>query len=190
MQTTTASSSRRTTTSNRMKNRSGRPEVLAPAGDFTCLQAAIDAGADAVYFGLGTFNMRARSGVNFTESDLPEVSSRCRAAGVCAYLALNAIMFEGEIAEIDRTIMAAKPFVDAFIVSDWGVIALCRKHGAPFHVSTRWPSRSLPRRVRRVWSWRVNARLRRSRISSRKVRSRSSASFTARSAWRSPDAAS
>ena len=120
-----------------MKNRSGRPEVLAPAGDFTCLQAAIDAGADAVYFGLGTFNMRARSGVNFTESDLPEVSRRCRAAGVRAYLALNAIMFEGEIAEIERTIMAAKPFVDAFIVSDWGVIALCRKHGAPFHVSTQ-----------------------------------------------------
>ena len=45
-----------------------RPEILAPAGDFTCLQAALDAGADAVYFGLGTFNMRARSGVNFCEA--------------------------------------------------------------------------------------------------------------------------
>ena len=51
--------------------RSGKPEILAPAGDFVCLQAAIDAGADAVYFGLGTFNMRARSGVNFAEADLP-----------------------------------------------------------------------------------------------------------------------
>ena len=117
--------------------RSGKPEILAPAGDFVCLQAAIDAGADAVYFGLGTFNMRARSGVNFVEADLPEVARRCRAAGVKAYLALNAIMFEGEAGEIERTIVAAKPFVDAFIVSDWGVIALCRKHGAAFHVSTQ-----------------------------------------------------
>ena len=117
--------------------RSGIPEILAPAGDFVCLQAAIDAGADAVYFGLGTFNMRARSGVNFSESDLPEVARRCRAAGVKAYLALNAIMFEGEVAAIERTIVAAKPYVDAFIVSDWGVIALCRKHGAAFHVSTQ-----------------------------------------------------
>ena len=49
-----------------------KPEILAPAGDFTCLQAAIDAGTDAVYFGLGTFNMRARSGVNFNVEDLPD----------------------------------------------------------------------------------------------------------------------
>lgn len=114
-----------------------RPEILAPAGDFTCLHAALDAGADAVYFGLGTFNMRARSGVNFKEGDLPEISRRCRERGVRAYLALNAIMFEGETAEVERTIAAAKPFVDAFIVSDWGVVALCKKHGAAFHISTQ-----------------------------------------------------
>ena len=125
-----------------------RPEILAPAGDFTCLQAAIDAGADAVYFGLGTFNMRARSGVNFKVEDLPEIERRCRmpaprgedAAGtvnVRRYLALNAIMFEGEMEEVEKTIVAAKPYVDAFIVSDWGVISLCKKHGARFHVSTQ-----------------------------------------------------
>ena len=112
-----------------------RPEVLAPAGDFSCLQAALDAGADAVYFGLGTFNMRARSGVNFTVGDLPEIARRC--GRVKRYLTLNAIMFEGEIESVERTIVAAKPFVDAFIVSDWGVIALCRRHGAAFHVSTQ-----------------------------------------------------
>ena len=82
-----------------MTMRSGRPEILAPAGDFVCLQAAIDAGADAVYFGLGTFNMRARSGVNFTEADLPEIAARCEAKGVKRYLALNAILFEGEQAD-------------------------------------------------------------------------------------------
>lgn len=114
-----------------------RPEILAPAGDFTCLQAALDAGADAVYFGLGTFNMRARSGINFKEGDLPEISRRCRERGVKAYLALNAIMFEGEIDGVEHTIVAAKPYVDAFIVADWGVIALCKKHGAAFHVSTQ-----------------------------------------------------
>ena len=114
-----------------------RPEILAPAGDFTCLQAAIDAGADAVYFGLGTFNMRARSGVNFKADDLPEISRRCRERRVRAYLALNAIMFEGEVETVENTIIAAKPYVDAFIVADWGVIDLCRKHGVEFHVSTQ-----------------------------------------------------
>ena len=119
-----------------------RPEILAPAGDFICLQAAIDAGADAVYFGLGTFNMRARSGVNFRHEDLPEIRRRCEAvspgrAPVRRYLALNAIMFEGEMDEVEATIVAAKPYVDAFIVSDWGVIELCKRHGATFHVSTQ-----------------------------------------------------
>ena len=113
-----------------------KPEILAPAGDFTCLQAAIDAGADAVYFGLGTFNMRARSGVNFKVEDLPEIARRC-SDRVRRYLTLNAIMFEGEMEEVERTIVAAKPYVDAFIVSDWGVISLCKKHGARFHVSTQ-----------------------------------------------------
>ena len=120
------------------------PEILAPAGDFTCLQAAIDAGADAVYFGLGTFNMRARSGVNFKVEDLPEIARRCardQGSGirdqVKRYLTLNAIMFEGEMEEVEKTIVAAKPYVDAFIVSDWGVISLCKKHNAVFHVSTQ-----------------------------------------------------
>ena len=113
-----------------------KPEILAPAGDFTCLQAAIDAGADAVYFGLGTFNMRARSGVNFKLEDLPEIARRC-GGRVRRYLTLNAIMFEGEMEAVEKTIVAAKPYVDAFIVSDWGVISLCRRHGARFHVSTQ-----------------------------------------------------
>ena len=113
-----------------------RPEILAPAGDFIALQAAIDAGADAVYFGLGTLNMRARSTVNFKEEDLPEIAARCRGR-VKAYLTLNAIIFESELEEVERLIVYAKPYVDAFIVSDWGVISLCRKHGVEIHVSTQ-----------------------------------------------------
>jgi len=101
-----------------------KPEILAPAGDFVCLEAALQAGADAVYFGLGTFNMRARSGVNFTETDLPEIARRCSAHNVRRYLTLNAIMFEGERSKVESLIAAARPYVDAFIVSDWGVISL------------------------------------------------------------------
>ena len=114
-----------------------RLEILAPAGDMTCLQAALDAGADAVYLGLDGFNMRARSGVNFTRETLPEASRRCRARGVKLYLTLNSIVFEGELAAVEEMIVFAKPFVDAFIVADWGVIALCQKHGAVVHVSTQ-----------------------------------------------------
>lgn len=113
-----------------------RPEILAPAGDFTCLQAAIEAGADAVYFGLGTFNMRARSGVNFKVEDLPEIARRC-GDKVKRYLTLNAIMFEGEVEKVEETIKAAVPYVNAFIVSDWGVISLVKKHGGVVHVSTQ-----------------------------------------------------
>lgn len=112
-----------------------KPEILAPAGDFTCLQAAIQAGADAVYLGLGGFNMRARASVNFKREDLPEIRRRLGAKKL--YLTLNSIIFEGEMAEVEDLIVFAKPYVDAFIVADWGVIALCRRHGATFHVSTQ-----------------------------------------------------
>ena len=89
-------------------------EILAPAGDMTCLQAALDAGADAVYFGLGEFNMRQRAGINFTVADLPEIKQRCEAARpgrtpVKRYLTLNSIVFEDEIEKIDALIAAAKP---------------------------------------------------------------------------------
>ena len=114
-----------------------KPEILSPAGDFICLQAALDAGADAVYFGLGTLNMRARSGVNFSPDDLPEIAARCRTHGAKAYLALNALMFEGETRKVADLIAAAKPYVDAVIVADWGVVSLCKKAGVPFHVSTQ-----------------------------------------------------
>ena len=114
-----------------------KPEILAPAGDFVCLEAALQAGADAVYFGLGAFNMRARSGVNFSREDLPEISARCRAKGVKAYLTLNSIVFEDELSQVEDLIVAAKDHVDAFIVADWAVIEICRRHGVEFHISTQ-----------------------------------------------------
>ncbi len=113
------------------------PELLAPAGDMTSLQAALDSGADAVYLGLGSYNMRSRSGVNFTCETLPEAARRCREYGAKLYLTLNSIVFEGELAEVDEMIAFAVPYVDAFIVADWGVAAMCRRHGAAFHMSTQ-----------------------------------------------------
>ena len=113
-----------------------RPEILAPAGDFISLQAAIDSCADAVYFGVGELNMRSASTANFKISDLPEIAGRCKGR-VKSYITLNTILFEGELKKADELISAAKGCVDAFIVSDWGAIGLCRKHGVPFHVSTQ-----------------------------------------------------
>lgn len=114
-----------------------KPEILAPAGNMTCLQAALDAGADAVYLGLDALNMRARAADNFTRETLPDASARCRARGVKLYLTLNAIVYEGERDAAEDLLVFAKPFVDAVIVADWGVISLCRKHGIPFHISTQ-----------------------------------------------------
>ena len=114
-----------------------KPEILAPAGDFICLEAAIEAGADAVYLGLGAFNMRARSGVNFSRDDLPEISWRCRGRGKCLYLTLNSIVFEDELAEVEKLVSYAKPYVDAFIVADWAVVEICRRYDVEFHISTQ-----------------------------------------------------
>jgi putative protease len=114
-----------------------KPEILAPAGDMTCLQAALDAGADAVYIGLGGFNMRARASANFAKEDLPEVSARCKEYGAKLYLTLNSIVFERELASVEEMIEYAKDYVDAMIVADWGVVSLCKKHSVPFHISTQ-----------------------------------------------------
>ena len=115
------------------------PEILSPAGDMVCLQAAIDAGADAVYFGLSDFNMRHRSGINFELKDLPEIKRRCLESprGVKRYLALNAIIFEDELVRVREIISAARKHIDAVIVADWGAAGICKELGVPFHVSTQ-----------------------------------------------------
>ena len=89
------------------------PEILSPAGDMTCLQAALDAGADAVYLGLASFNMRAMATRNFTRETLPEASARCRARGVKVYLTLNTLIYENELDALNDELAFAKPFIDA-----------------------------------------------------------------------------
>lgn len=113
-----------------------RPELLAPAGDFTCLRAALQAGADAVYFGVGERNMRAMAR-NFALADLPEIARLCRRAGARAYLAANTIVFDRELPVFRELLAAAVGSVDAVICWDPAILALCRDLGLPIHVSTQ-----------------------------------------------------
>ncbi|HEX3775833.1 MAG TPA: U32 family peptidase, partial [Polyangiaceae bacterium] len=110
-----------------MSDRAFRPEVLAPAGDQAALEAAIEAGADAVYFGVDAFNARARAR-NFSVDRLAEVVSALHARSVKAHLTLNTLVFDAELdawAEIVRAAAAAG--VDAIIVQDLGALGLARQ---------------------------------------------------------------
>lgn len=111
------------------------PELLCPAGDFPSLKAAVDAGADAVYFGLQDFNMRD-SAKNFSISDLKQINTVC-GKKVKKYLTLNVIIYDSEIKKIENVIKKVKGKVDAIICWDLSVIQLCKKYKIPFHVSTQ-----------------------------------------------------
>lgn len=114
-----------------------KPELMAPAGDWTMLRAAVSNGADAVYFGLDKLNMRAKA-ANFSVDELPEIVSFCKEHKVKTYLTLNTIVFEEELFELEEIIIAAKKDgVDRIICSDLAVADLCRKHGFPFCISTQ-----------------------------------------------------
>ena len=113
------------------------PEIFSPAGNMTCLQAALGAGADAVYLGVDVFNMRCGASANFSREALPEASRRCREAGVRLYLTVNTIVFEDELPKVEELLAFAKPHIDAAIVSDWAVFRACKRLGIPIHVSTQ-----------------------------------------------------
>ena len=103
-----------------------KPELLAPAGDWDCLRAAVTAGADAAYFGLPAFNARLRA-ENFTEKDLPEVMEYLHARGRRGYLTLNVLIFPSELPEAERILrLASDSGVDALIVQDLGLVRLAK----------------------------------------------------------------
>jgi putative protease len=103
-----------------------RPELLSPAGDDDCLRAAIENGADAVYFGLTRYSARARAH-NFPPEDLPRVVGTLHARGVRAYVAFNTLIFSGELEEAERLLRdIARAGADAVIVQDVGVARLAR----------------------------------------------------------------
>ena len=113
-------------------------EIMAPAGNFECLHAAIQGGADSVYFGVGRLNMRSHSAANFSPEDLAEVVRICREAGVRSYLTLNIVLYEEELADMHAALDAAKAAgVDAVIASDMAAIEYCRRIGLEVHISTQ-----------------------------------------------------
>ena len=108
------------------------PELLAPAGDWECVNAAVENGADAIYFGLEKFNARMRAN-NFTEADLPKLMEFLHRRGVKGYVTFNILVFQNELADAEnylRAIIAAG--VDAAIVQDVGICRLIRKLLAGF----------------------------------------------------------
>ncbi len=114
-----------------------KPELMAPAGDRTMLTAAVQNGADAVYFGIDKLNMRAKAD-NFTLRQLPAIVKYCHDHKVNAYLTLNTIVYEHELKSLDRIIIAAKKAgIDMIIAWDLAVIERCKKHKIPFCVSTQ-----------------------------------------------------
>ena len=116
-----------------------RPELLAPAGDWECARAAVENGADAIYFGLERFNARMRA-KNFTQADLPALMKFLHHRGVRGYVTFNTLVFTAELADAEsylRTIIAAG--VDAAIVQDVGICRLIRALSPdfPIHTSTQ-----------------------------------------------------
>ncbi len=113
-------------------------ELMSPAGSFESLQAAIDNGADSVYFGVEQLNMRARSTINFSLEDLPEIVRRTKERNVRTYLTLNTIIYDHDIPVAKRLIQAAKQAgIDAVIAADQAVIFMAREAGMEVHISTQ-----------------------------------------------------
>jgi U32 family peptidase len=115
------------------------PELLAPAGDWDCVKAAVENGADAIYFGLDKFNARMRAN-NFTEADLPMLMEFLHRRGVRGYITFNTLVFQNELADAEnylRAVIAAG--VDAAIVQDVGICRMIRALSPdfPIHASTQ-----------------------------------------------------
>lgn len=119
------------------QNKKARIELLAPAGDFSSLQAAIDAGADAIYFGVKTLNMRGAA-TNFHTNQIKKVVNIAHSRNKKAYLTLNTIIFDEEKDKVNNILKVAKSSgVDAVICWDPAVINGCKEHNIPFHISTQ-----------------------------------------------------
>ena len=113
-------------------------EIMAPAGNFECLHAAIQGGADSVYFGVEKLNMRSHSANNFKMTDLAEIVRICSKDGVKTYLTLNIALFDKDLEDMRRTLDAAKEAgITAVIASDMAAIAYARSIGVEVHISTQ-----------------------------------------------------
>ena len=113
-------------------------EIMAPVGSRESLSAAIQAGADSVYFGIGQLNMRAHSANPFTVADLREIAARCQSHGIKTYLTVNTIIYGEDVATMHEIVDAAlEAGITAVIASDVAVMTYCRKVGMEVHLSTQ-----------------------------------------------------
>ena len=113
-------------------------EIMAPAGSYESLWAAVQGGADSVYFGVDRLNMRSHSANNFTLADLPEVCAICREHGLKSYLTLNIVLYQEDLEDMRSTLKAAKEAgITAVIASDMAAIVYARSLGIEVHISTQ-----------------------------------------------------
>ncbi|MCO6494400.1 MAG: U32 family peptidase [Bacteroidetes bacterium] len=113
-------------------------EIMSPAGGFDSLMAAIQGGANSIYFGVDQLNMRARATMNFTLDDIPEVAKICKENNVRSYLTLNTIVYDHDLTIIKTVTNAAKAAgITAIIAADQAVIAYARSVGMEVHISTQ-----------------------------------------------------
>ncbi len=115
-----------------------RMEVMAPVGSWESLAAAIQAGADSIYFGVEQLNMRVKSAASLTTEDIPTIVAKCRKHGMRTYLTLNTTMYDHDKQLLSGIIAAAKAAgTDAVIAADFAVINECGKQGMSLHISTQ-----------------------------------------------------
>lgn len=113
-------------------------EIMAPVGSRESLAAAIHAGADSVYFGIGRLNMRSHSANHFTIDDLKEIAGTCKAQGIKTYLTVNTVIYGEDIKTMHEIVDAARAAgITAVIASDVAVMMYCRQAGVEVHLSTQ-----------------------------------------------------
>lgn len=113
-------------------------EIMAPVGSYESLMAAINAGANSVYFGVEQLNMRSKSSNNFTIEDLHNIASICAEHGVKSYLTVNTVMYDHDLIMLQKIVEAAKESaVSAIIASDMAAISYAREIGVEVHISTQ-----------------------------------------------------
>lgn len=113
-------------------------EIMAPVGSRESLSAAVNAGADAIYFGIEGLNMRSRSSANFTMDDMEEIARMCDAVGVKTYLTVNTVLYDSDIEKMHQIVDRAHAAgITAIIASDIATILYCSQTGMPVHISTQ-----------------------------------------------------
>lgn len=121
-----------------MQKQNNHIELLSPAGSFEALRAAIQAGCNAVYFGIEQLNMRARSSTNFSTKDLKEISAIATDNGIKTYITLNTILYDHDLTLMRKIVdVAQQNNISAIIAADHAVMNYARKAGMPVHISTQ-----------------------------------------------------